>query len=62
MRWYGLDKYGSGQGPVEGSCEHGDQPSGSIKCWKVLQYLYNWQLRKNSPSQNFDDEVTGFLN
>jgi hypothetical protein len=21
----------------EGSCEHGNEPSGSIKCWKVLE-------------------------
>jgi hypothetical protein len=21
---------------VEGSCEHGNEPSGSIKCWEVL--------------------------
>jgi hypothetical protein len=20
---------------VEGSCEHGDEPSGSLKCWDV---------------------------
>jgi hypothetical protein len=31
MGWYGLDGTGSGQGPVEGSCEHGDEPSGSLK-------------------------------
>jgi hypothetical protein len=23
-------------GPVEGSCEHGDEPSGSIKYWVIL--------------------------
>jgi hypothetical protein len=22
---------------VEGSCEHGNEPSGSIKCWEVLE-------------------------
>jgi hypothetical protein len=22
---------------VEGSCEHGIEPSGSIKCWEVLE-------------------------
>jgi hypothetical protein len=27
----------SGQGPVEGSCEHGNEPSGSIKCWEILE-------------------------
>jgi hypothetical protein len=28
MGWYGLDRTGSGWGPVEGCCEHGDGPSG----------------------------------
>jgi hypothetical protein len=37
MGWYGLDRSGLGQGPVEGSCEHGDEPSDSIKCWEVLE-------------------------
>jgi hypothetical protein len=31
---------------VEGSCEHGNESSGSIKCWKVLEELHNWQLLK----------------
>jgi hypothetical protein len=26
---------------VEGSCEHGIEPSGSIKCWEVLEWLPN---------------------
>jgi hypothetical protein len=32
--WDGMDRInsGSGQGPVEGSCEHGNESSGSIKC------------------------------
>jgi hypothetical protein len=37
MGWYGLDRSGSGYGPVEGSCEHGSEPSGSIKFWEVLE-------------------------
>jgi hypothetical protein len=24
-------------GPVEGSCEHGNEPSGSMKCWEILE-------------------------
>jgi hypothetical protein len=38
MGWGGMHwiKCGSGYGPVEGSCEHGDEPSGSIKCWKIF--------------------------
>jgi hypothetical protein len=32
IRWEGgLDASGSGQGAVVGSCEHGNEPSGSIK-------------------------------
>jgi hypothetical protein len=31
---------------LEGSCEHGDELSGSIKCWEVLEWLHNWQLLK----------------
>jgi hypothetical protein len=27
MGWYGLDCSGSGQGPLEGSCGHGNEPS-----------------------------------
>jgi hypothetical protein len=25
-------------------CEHGNEPSGSIKCWEFLDWLHNWQL------------------
>jgi hypothetical protein len=46
MRWYGLDSSGSGLEPVEGSCEHGKEPSGCIKCWEVLEWLHNWQFFK----------------
>jgi hypothetical protein len=31
---------------VEGSREHGDEPSGFIKCWEVLEYLHSLQLDK----------------
>jgi hypothetical protein len=46
MGWCGLGRSGSGYGPVEGSCEHGDEPSGSIKCWEVLEWLHNWRILK----------------
>jgi hypothetical protein len=46
MGWYGLDRSGSGYGQVEGSCEHDDEPSDSLKCWEVLEWLHNWQLLK----------------
>jgi hypothetical protein len=29
-----------GRGQWRGSCEHGDEPSGSIKCWEVLEWLH----------------------
>jgi hypothetical protein len=32
-----VDCSDSGLGPVEGSCEHGNEPSGSIKCWEILK-------------------------
>jgi hypothetical protein len=44
--WCGLDRSGSGWGRVEGSCEHDDEPSGSIKCWEVPEWLHNWGLLK----------------
>jgi len=33
---YGLDASGSGQGPVADSCEHGNEPLGSIKGGEFL--------------------------
>jgi hypothetical protein len=35
-------------GLVEGSCEHGEETSGSIKCWEMHEYLSTWQLLKDS--------------
>jgi hypothetical protein len=33
----------------EGSCEHGNEPSGSIQCWEILEWLHDWRLlRKGS--------------
>jgi hypothetical protein len=29
---------------VEGSCEHGDEPSGSIKCWEAFEWLHNFSV------------------
>jgi hypothetical protein len=29
---------------VDGSCEGGNEPSGSIKYWEILEWLHNWQL------------------
>jgi hypothetical protein len=35
MRCYRLDS--SGLDPLEGFYEHGNEPSGSVKCWKILE-------------------------
>jgi hypothetical protein len=40
---------------VEGSCEHGDEPSGSIKCWEVLEQLYNWRLLKKGSAPSVSE-------
>ena len=34
--WYGLDRCGSGQGHVVGTCVCGNEPSGSVKCGEFL--------------------------
>jgi hypothetical protein len=34
MDWIDLTQ---DRGPVEGCYEHGNEPSGSIKCWEVLE-------------------------
>jgi hypothetical protein len=30
----------------EGFCEHGNEPSGSINCWEVVEWLHNLHLLK----------------
>jgi hypothetical protein len=35
--WDGLDRSGSGLGPVEDSCEDDNEPPGSIKFWEILE-------------------------
>jgi hypothetical protein len=35
--WDGMDWINLAQGSMEGSCEHSNEPSGSIKCWEVLE-------------------------
>jgi len=42
----GLDPSGSGYGPVADFCEHGSEPSGSIKGGEFHGYLSDYQLVK----------------
>jgi hypothetical protein len=43
IRWNGMEWIDLAQ---EGSCEHGNEPSGSIKRWEVLEWLHKWRLLK----------------
>jgi hypothetical protein len=36
MAWCALDSSDSDYGLVEGFCEHGNEPLGSLKCWKIV--------------------------
>jgi hypothetical protein len=47
----GLDSSGSGQGPVERSCEHSNAPLGSITCYEIPEWLRNWWLFKKDSLQ-----------
>jgi hypothetical protein len=51
MGWCGLNSSGSGEGPVESSCEHNNEPSGCLKFWEILEDLSNWQhpMKDSSP-------------
>jgi hypothetical protein len=44
MGWYELNYLDSGHGAVEGSCDHGNEPSGTVKCWETLKYMNDCQL------------------
>jgi hypothetical protein len=45
----GMDWSGSGYVQLESSCELGNEPSGSIKCWETTEWLHNlWPLEWNS--------------
>jgi hypothetical protein len=48
----GVDVCGSGYVQAESSSECGNEPSGSIKCWKTAEWLHNlWPLEWCSGSQ-----------
>jgi hypothetical protein len=40
VEWTGLVWSGSGEGPLEVSCECGND----LKCWEILEWLCNWWL------------------
>jgi hypothetical protein len=41
MLQHGLDSFGSGHDVITDSCEHGSEPSGSIKSREILDQLFH---------------------
>jgi hypothetical protein len=53
IEWGGLDWVGLTHVQVESSCELGNEPSGSIKCWETTEWLDNlWPLEWYSAPQS----------
>ena len=46
MWGYGMDRYGLREGQVQGTCDCGNELSGSIKCGEFLDQLSTGQLLK----------------
>jgi hypothetical protein len=44
IRWSGMDMIDLAQD--RDSCGHGNEPSGSIKCWGIPELLSDWWLFK----------------
>jgi hypothetical protein len=44
-------------GTVEGSCEHGNEPSGSIKYWEVLEWLHSWRLLNKGSAPRVSEDL-----
>jgi hypothetical protein len=47
MTVYGLNSTGSEQRPISGSCEHGNESSGSIKDGEFIDYVHYCYVLKN---------------
>jgi hypothetical protein len=49
--WDGMDWIDLAQDrdTVEGSCEHGNELSGSIKCWEILEHLQKLLKKGSAP-------------
>jgi hypothetical protein len=46
---------------VQGSCECGNEPSGSIKRWEVLEWLHNWHLLRKGSAPRVSERNAYFL-
>jgi hypothetical protein len=58
MGRYELAASGSGQGPVASCCEHGNEPSGSVKCVEFLEQLNDHQRHNKDSVLNTPVEHT----
>ena len=43
----GLDRSGSGQGQMAGTCKRGNEPSGSVSCGEFLDWKTHQVLKKD---------------
>jgi hypothetical protein len=57
MGWCELDWSVSRQGPVEGSCEHGNKYSACIECWEIRLKIIGYGKADN----NWDHSVLEWL-
>jgi hypothetical protein len=46
---YGLNSFGSGHRAVVDSCEHTNEPLGSITCWEFVWLCNYWLLKEPDP-------------
>jgi hypothetical protein len=54
----GLDSFGKGQGPVAGSCEHVNEPSGYVKCEEFLAELSDYSFTRMAVTERVIVAVT----
>jgi hypothetical protein len=38
-------------------CESSNEPTGSIRCWEVLEWLQNWRLLKKGSARRVSKQV-----
>jgi hypothetical protein len=54
MGCHGLDSSDPALGLMASPCKHGNEPSGSVKCWEILEELTrSWLLKKDSAPRSY---------
>jgi hypothetical protein len=46
---------------VDSSCERGNEPSGSIKCWETTEWLHNWWPLEGSSATQSQSVMRGLV-